>query len=252
MTIREGRADRAVIIHPDGDAVARATAARLLLALQDAQSVRTPLHVCLTGGTVGTKTLSMVASSPLLDLVDWSGVHLWWGDDRFVPRDDEDRNEKQAFDALIEELPIPAENVHAFPASDEAADLEAAVTVARAQLAAWAPDASSSAAWPIFDVTLLGVGPDGHVASLFPGKESLAVTDVAAIGEPDSPKPPPARISLTLPVINASRQVWLVVAGADKADAVAAALQEGSDLPAARVGGHDVTLWLLDAAAAAR
>lgn len=240
-------AARAVVVHPDGDAVARATAARLLLALLDAQAVRNPVHVCLTGGTVGTKTLVEIARSEIRDLVDWTGVHLWWGDDRFVPAGDDDRNAKQARTALIDALPIPAENVHALPASDEAADLDAAVTVARAELSSWAPDGG---AWPVFDVTLLGVGPDGHVASLFPGKATLQVTDVAAVGEPDSPKPPAARVSLTLPALNASRQVWFVVAGADKREAVATVLQGDSDLPAAHVSGQDVTLWLLDAAAA--
>lgn len=238
---------RAVIVYPDADAVARATAARLLLALLDAQAVRPVVHVALTGGTVGTKTLVEVSRSELADLVDWSGVHLWWGDDRFVPAEDDDRNAKQAHAVLIDALPIPAENVHALPASDEAADLDSAVTVARAELASWAPDGGTH---PVFDVTLLGVGPDGHVASLFPGKPTLEVTDVAAVGESDSPKPPPARVSLTLPVLNDSRQVWFVVAGADKQEAVDAVLRGGSDLPAAKVSGRDVTLWLLDAAAA--
>ncbi|GAB2593808.1 6-phosphogluconolactonase [Pseudactinotalea suaedae] len=241
------RADRAVVVHPDADAVARATAARLLLALMDAEAVRTPVHVCLTGGTVGTRTLAEVARSELRDLVDWTGVHLWWGDERFVPAGDDDRNEKQARTALIDALPIPAENVHPLPASDEAADLDAALTLARADLSSHAGDGGP---WPVFDVMLLGVGPDGHVASLFPGKQSLQAMDVAAVGETDSPKPPPARVSLTLPVLNASRQVWFVVAGADKAEAVDAVLRGGSDLPAARVSGQDVTLWLLDAAAA--
>jgi 6-phosphogluconolactonase len=241
--------ERAVIVHPDADAVAKTTAARLLLAVLDAQAVRTPVHVALTGGTVGTKTLSEIARSELVGVVDWTGVHLWWGDERFVPRDDDDRNEKQARAALVDALPIPAENVHALPASDEVADLDAAVTLARAELSSQAHDGGS---WPVFDVTLLGVGPDGHVASLFPGKPSLQVLDVGAVGETDSPKPPPVRVSLTLPVLNASRQVWFVVAGADKRDAVEEVLRGGSDLPAAQVSGQDVTLWLLDSAAAGR
>jgi len=239
--------ERAVVVHPDGDAVARATAARLLLALLDAQAVRRPLHVCLTGGTVGTKTLREVAVSPLRNLVDWTGVHLWWGDERFVDQSSSDRNEGQAREAMIDALDIPEENVHPFPADDGATSLEEAASAFAGVLTAHASDGEP---WPIFDVTLLGVGPDGHVASLFPGRASLGVADRSVVAEPDSPKPPPPRLSLTLPVINASRQVWLVVAGADKRDAVAAALQDGSDLPAARVSGQDVTLWLLDAAAA--
>jgi len=246
VTGKQGRADRAVVVHPDGDAVARATAARLLLSLLDAQAVRRPLHVCLTGGTVGTKVLAEVAGSPLRDLIDWTGVHLWWGDERFVERRSDDRNEGQARAAMIDALPVPERNVHPMP-STETGSLEAAVAAVVDELA---DEALDGAAWPVFDVTLLGVGPDGHVASLFPGKDSLGVTEVGAVGEIDSPKPPPARISLTLPVLNASRQVWFVVAGADKAEAVDAVLHGGSDLPAARVTGQDVTLWLLDAAAA--
>jgi len=239
--------ERAVVVHPDGAAVARATAARLLLALLDAQAVRRPLHVCLTGGTVGTKVLAEVAGSGLRDLIDWTGVHLWWGDERFVERTSGDRNEGQARAALIDTLAVPEENVHPFPADDGGASLDGAALAVAEVLAAHAADGAS---WPVFDVTVLGVGPDGHVASLFPGRSSLDVTDRAVVAEPDSPKPPPARLSLTLPVLNASRQVWFVVAGADKADAVDAVLRGGSDLPAARVCGQDVTLWLLDAAAA--
>lgn len=244
-----GTSERAVIVHADADAVARATAARLLLALIDAQAVRRPLHVCLTGGTVGTATLAAVADSDLKDLVDWTGVHLWWGDERFVERDSDDRNATQARAALIDALPVPDAQVHEVPAADQVDGLEDAASAYRRSLADAADDGAPVAS-PVFDVTLLGVGPDGHVASLFPGKSSLQVLDESAVAEPDSPKPPPARVSLTLPVLNASRQVWFVVAGADKSDAVAAVLRGGSELPAAQVSGRDRTLWLLDAAAA--
>lgn len=247
MSPGSDRSERAVIVHADADAVARATAARLLLALIDAQAVRRPLHVCLTGGTVGTATLAAVAASDLRDLVDWTGVHLWWGDDRFVDRDSDDRNEKQARAALIDALPVPDTQVHAIPAADEVDGLDDAASGYQRALAEAADDGD---AWPVFDVTLLGVGPDGHVASLFPGKASLQVDSDGAVAEPDSPKPPPARVSLTLPVLNASRQVWFVVAGADKGEAVTAVLHGSSELPAAHVSGRDRTLWLLDAAAA--
>lgn len=248
--------ERAVVVHPDGDSVASATAARLLLALLDAQAVRPVVHVALTGGTVGTKTLAAIAGSELRSLIDWTAVHLWWGDERFVEAGSDDRNERQAREALIDTLPIPAANVHPFPATDSPGvdgDLEVAVERFATELAEFGadPDAAEAPGWPVFDVTLLGVGPDGHVASLFPGHDSLAVTGVAVVAEPDSPKPPPRRLSLTLPAINSSRQVWLVVAGQDKAEAVASALG-GSDLPAAQVHGTDVTLWLLDVAAAGR
>jgi 6-phosphogluconolactonase len=246
------RAERAVVVHPDADGLARATAARLLLAVLDAQAVRRPVHLGLTGGTMGGRVLEEVAASELRHLVDWSGVHLWWGDERFVAREDGDRNEVQARTALGDALDVPASNIHPFPATEDASDLDAAAVAFAEELAAHAPDGE---AWPVLDVTLLGVGPDGHVASLFPGHAALDVTDRGVVAEPDSPKPPPQRLSLTRPVLDASRQVWCVVAGADKAEAVATALGQDADapdaLPAARVLGRDVTLWLVDAAAAA-
>ena len=276
-------------MHPDGATLAEATAARLLVRLLDLQSLRSPLHVVLTGGTVGIATLRAVAASPVRDAVDWSGVHLWWGDERFVPADSPDRNERQAREALIDALAIPPDNVHPFPAEGQVPDEHAAAAVYAAELARFSPladeveDETASGgvapasdegtpsevaspgvssptgepavvAVPAFDVVLLGVGPDGHVASLFPGHASLHDESRAVLGEPDSPKPPPHRVSLTFPALRAAREVWLVVAGEDKADAVARA-PAGSpvdETPAAGALGTDRTCWLVDVAAASR
>ena len=93
-------AAREVVVVPDADLLARSTASRLLLAVLDAQSLHSPVHVVLTGGTVGIKTLAAVADDPVRAAVDWSGVHLWWGDERFLPDGDPDRNETQAREAL--------------------------------------------------------------------------------------------------------------------------------------------------------
>ena len=108
---------RVVVVHPDAGVLASATAARLLLHLMDAQSTHKPLHVALTGGTVGIRTLAEIAASPLKDAVAWQDVHLWWGDERFLPAGDPERNETQARDALLDVLPVPAGNVHAVPAA---------------------------------------------------------------------------------------------------------------------------------------
>ena len=234
---------------------ARATAARLLVHLLDEQSTHRPVHVVLTGGTVGIATLTEVAASPLRDAVDWSGVHLWWGDERFLPDGHPDRNETQARRALLAHLDLPAENVHPVPASDARGigSPEESAAAYATSLAAFAPAGPASEAMaPAFDVVLLGVGPDGHVASLFPGHPALDVQDVAAVGVQGSPKPPPERVSLTYPALATAAQVWFVVAGADKAEAVARALA-GDDVvrtPAANVAGRDRTLWLLDLTAA--
>lgn len=249
--------NRTVVVHPDAGTLARATAARLLLHLVDAQSTHRPLHVALTGGGLGTQVLADVAASALRDAVDWTGVHLWWGDERFLPGGDPDRNETQARAALIDALPIPAANVHPMPAADSVATPEAAAEAYGAELAEFAThaDATDDAGPPVpaFDVILLGVGPDGHVASLFPGQDTLEVTDRAVVGVHGSPKPPPDRVSLTYPALEAAAEIWLVVAGADKSDAVGRALA-GDDIrrtPAAGARGRTRTLWLLDTEVAA-
>jgi 6-phosphogluconolactonase len=121
---------------------------------------------------------------------------------------------------------------------------------AQAAAAAYAAELEAAGS-PTFDVLMLGVGPDGHVASLFPGYPQLEVTDAAAVAVHDSPKPPPTRLTLTLPVLARAREIWFVVSGEDKADAVAKALAE-DDIPAARPKGENRTLWLLDEASAAK
>lgn len=250
---------RVVVVHPDAATLARATAARLLLRLIDAQSTHRPLHVALTGGTVGIATLAEVATSPLRDAVDWTGVHLWWGDERFLPAGDPERNETQARDALLDALTIPEGNVHPMPAADAAATPEEAATAYAADLARFAAagtpgegavsdDAGPEV--PAFDVVLLGMGPDGHVASLFPGHDALGVLDRTVVGVHGSPKPPPERVSLTFPALEAADEIWVVAAGAEKADAVARALAGDDGTPAASAVARTRTLWLLDAAAA--
>lgn len=244
---------RAIVVHPDAEALAAATAERLLLRLVDAQSVRRPLHVGLTGGGMGGRVLAGVASSRLRDLVDWTGVHVWWGDERFLPAGDPERNETQARALLLDALPLPPENVHPVPPAGEAATADDAALAYAAELARFAAETDDAGpAVPSFEVLLLGVGPDGHVASLFPGQTTLDVTDRTTAGVHDSPKPPPDRVSLTFPAIEAADEVWLVVSGPDKADAVARALGGGDphDVPAAAAKGRARTLWLLDVAAA--
>ncbi|MBT0995068.1 6-phosphogluconolactonase [Cellulomonas sp. DKR-3] len=244
-------AQREVVVHPDAEVLAQATAARLLTTLVDAQSHRAPLHVVLTGGTVGIRTLAAVAASPVRDAVDWSGVHLWWGDERFLADGEADRNETQAREALITPLgdALPAANVHAVPAlSTQVATTQDAAAAYDEELAAWAPE---GALVPTFDVLLLGMGPDGHVASLFPGHPEVEASGTAAIGVQDSPKPPPLRVSLTFDAIRSAREVWVVAAGAEKAGAVASALASApvSTTPAAGALGRERTLWLVDVAA---
>jgi len=246
--------NRFVIVHSNAQTLADVTAARWLLRIVDAQAHRRPLHYALTGGTMGIAVLESALRSPLVNAVDWSGVHLWWGDERFVKDGDPDRNEQQARDALLGPLVkaglLPEDNIHAIPAKDKwrSTPAEAAETYAQELAKFAAPDSPV----PDFDVVMLGMGPDGHVASLFPEYGETLYDAGVTVSITDSPKPPPERVSLTFPSINSAREVWLIVAGAEKAEKAAEALAGGiiDDVPAAGVHGRFRTLWLLDTAAA--
>jgi len=234
----KGRPVERVIVLPNADLTARAAGMRLLLTLIDAQSLRAPQHVALTGGTMGIAMLAAIADDPLAGAVDWSHVHLWWGDERFAP--DADRNATQAREAWIDALPIPPANVHEVARPSEAADVDEAAAAYAAELAGVR-----------FTVVVLGVGPDGHVASLFPGHREIEIDGLGAIPVRNSPKLPPLRVSLTRESLCNTDELWFVVAGGEKADRVAEAMRPGDvPLPAARVRGA-ATIWLLDAAAAA-
>jgi 6-phosphogluconolactonase len=245
-----------VIVVPDARLLADTVAARTVTALLDAQAARGSAHLVVTGGTIGIAALAAIADAPGRDAVDWGQIHIWWGDERFVPADDNDRNEKQAREALLRHLMLDPEKVHVIPprGGDFDDDVDAAAADHARELA---DQADGDGFGPAFDVLMLGVGPDGHIASLFPGLPGITVTNERAIGVVDSPKPPPLRISMTLPVLNGARQVWLVASGSGKAEAVAKALAPdlppGEDrLPAGQVRGTAATLWLLDREAAAR
>jgi 6-phosphogluconolactonase len=249
-----GRPVPDVVVEPDADLLARAVAAALVARLAAAQAVHGTATVVLTGGGVGTAVLEHVAAlaaEPARERVDWTAVDVWWGDERFVPADDDERNEKAARRALLDPVGVPAERIHAMPPSDGPfAEPEEAADWYAAQLAAAAPD---DEVLPRLDVLLLGMGGEGHVASIFPGSPA-ASDERPVVAVRDCPKPPPTRVSLGFSAINAAEEVWLIVAGEAKADAVAEALTgTGADpLPAARVHGRRATRWLLDAAASSR
>jgi 6-phosphogluconolactonase len=243
-----------IVIEPDAERLARAVAEALVARLATAQVLRGTASVVLTGGTIGIDVLERVAglaAEPVRETVDWGRVDVWWGDERFVPADDDDRNEKAARRALLDAVGVDPTRVHAMPPSDgEFAEPEDAAAWYAEQLAAAAGDEGAA---PRFDVLLLGMGPEGHVASIFP--DSPAIDDQRpVVAVRDCPKPPPTRISLGYAAIGAADEVWVVVAGEGKAEAVARALSgaEPRELPAAGVHGIRATRWLLDAAAAAR
>ena len=237
--------------YPDSATLVAAAGDRLVEAITDAIDTRGTAQIVLTGGGTGIGLLKRVGERG--ENIDWSKVHLYWGDDRFVPEDDDERNYKQAREALLDHIDIPADNVHPMAASggEFGDDLDAAAQDYARVLAANASDGQPA---PDFDVHLLGMGPEGHINSLFPDTPAVRETDRLVLGVPDSPKPPPQRITLTLPAIQRSREVWLVVSGDGKADAVAAAIggAKPEDVPSAGAVGRDATVWLLDEGAASK
>lgn len=230
-----------VEVRDDEDAVALAVADALVSRL----AAPGPHHVVLTGGGVGTRVLAVLASRS--SSVDWTRVHVWWGDERFLGSGDPDRNETGARAALLDLVPIPEDQVHAMPA-DTGQGAPAAAADYADELARHSDDGFV----PDFDVLLLGMGPEGHVASLFPGMPALHASG-STVPIENSPKPPPTRVSLTLAAIRAAREVWVVAAGEAKAEAAAAAIDDrtpAEDVPAAGARGRESTIFWLDRAAA--
>lgn len=234
--------------------MAQAAAARLITRIVDAQAARGWASVVLTGGRNGNALLAALRSAPARDAIDWSRLDLWWGDERFLPEGDPDRNDTQARAALLDSVPLDPARVHTMPVSGGAygTDADAAAAAYAQELAAVARPENHGAV-PTFDVLLLGLGPDTHVASLFPEHPAVRETERTVVGVHGAPKPPATRISLTLPAIRSAREVWLLAAGEDKAKAAAIALSGPGELqvPAAGAYGRARTLWLLDSAAAA-
>ncbi len=225
-------------ILPNADELAQAIADRLTTLVTDLQAQGGTPRVVLTGGTIAAATYGRIDA----DSADWPDVEFWFGDERFVPEGHADRNDQQARDAFLDR--VGATRVHSVAGND--CSLSAAE--AADQYAASLPDEP-------FDLVLLGVGPDGHVASLFPGFEQLHEDDRDCVEVFDSPKPPPVRISMTFPALNHTESVWFLVSGQEKSDAVARArADEGTidETPARGVRGRQETLWLLDEPAASR
>ena len=227
-------------VYETPQALATAAAHDLVDAIARSQAAGGTPAICLTGGTVADRVHHEVARLGATSAVDWNAVEFWWGDERFVETTSPERNALQAHSAFLDVLGVPARHIHAMPSTGSSCSVEEG---ARAYAAEFARREEP------FLVTMLGMGPDGHVASLFPGKPGLESEEATAIAVVGSPKPPPQRISLTLPALNDAEAVWLFVTGADKALAVADALS-GPDLPAGRVHGRSETVWFLDRDAA--
>ena len=229
-------------------------AARLVTRLVDASAARGHASLVLTGGGIGTAILAELAAAPALGAVDWKHLDIWWGDERFLPSGHPERNETGAREALLRHVDTDPRRVHRMPGTDgpDGDDPEAAAARYAAQLrAATRPEDHGPV--PTFDVLLLGIGPDAHVASLFPGMPAL-YEERPVVAVRGAPKPPPTRLSLTLPAIQCAREVWILAAGQEKARAVRLALSGSGpvQVPAAGARGRQRTLFLLDRSSASQ
>ncbi|WP_236791217.1 6-phosphogluconolactonase [Amycolatopsis sp. GM8] len=244
-----------VVVYANPELLAAAVAARLVTRLVDLQAAKGTASLVLTGGSTGIAVLEQLHRSPARDAVDWSRLDLYWGDDRFVPASDGERNEKQARAALLDHVPVDPKRVHAMAPSDgEFGDDVDAAAAGYARVLAENALPEDHGDVPAFDITLLGLGGEGHTASVFPESPAVHETERSVVAVRNCPKPPPTRISLTLPAIRRSHDVWLLTTGEAKADAVALALSGAGEvqLPVAGARGERRTLWLVDRAAAAK
>lgn len=229
----------------DPAAVALATADRFIEIAQRAIAERGVFRVALSGGGTPKQVYPLLLEPERRDAVDWSLVEFFWGDERSVPPDHPESNFGVAYGMLISHLPgVRADRIHRMQA--EAADIDAAAMSYESELRL-ALDARGDEP-PVLDLIWLGMGPDGHTASCFPGTDALEVTDRWVVGN-WVPAQDTWRMTLTFPVINAADRVLFVVTGADKAPALGRIRAGGSGLPAERVDGEQVE-WLIDAAAA--
>ncbi len=208
-----------------------------------------PFALNLAGGSTPKRVYELLASAAFKSYIDWTKVHLFWGDERCVPFDHKDSNCRMVLEALIAHVPIPPDNVHRMPVEsgppEKAAELYEdelqRFYSARYGITALDP------ARPLFDVTLLGLGTDGHTASLFPGTAALEERKAwatAVVGVKSE-----ARVSLTYPVLESSAAILFLVAGAEKRTALAGVLGKNLALPAARLKTDAPILWFVDRAA---
>ncbi len=240
-----------VYVHPDRAALEQDAAERFIRRMTQVVDDFDEGNVILTGGTVGIGLLAAINASARRDTVPWDRITFWWGDERWVPKHHPDRNELQAREALLDHVPVDPARVHPFAASDEGLTLDEAADRYAEELAAAAPP---HLPLPPFDIVYLGVGPDGHIASIFPNSSAVRERERSVLPVRNSPKPPPERLTLTLPVINSAARVIVMLAGADKASALGLALAGASsdEVPLAAVHGRRKMTIEVDEAAAAQ
>lgn len=241
---------RALHVHANADTLNQAVADQIATLSAQAISRHGSFFVALSGGSTPRRLYQLLSSPAYTDHIDWPQVHIFFGDERCVPHDHPDSNFRMADEALLAHVPIPAQQIHAIP-TDASAAGDNAASYERVLRDCLPHD--NSGGWPQFDLVLLGLGPDGHTASLFPDTAILRERQRAAaavyVDKLDA-----WRISLTLPTLEQARQLLFMVTGSDKAEIVRHALQPLPDdaiLPVQRLQPGGSVDWHIDRAAAA-
>jgi 6-phosphogluconolactonase len=237
-----------IIVLPDAEAVQQQAAERIVALARERVAATGRFVMVLSGGSTPQGLYRRLAQAPLRDQMPWAQIWVLWGDERYVPADHPDSLLAMARATLLDHAPIPPEQV--FPIATNYADPAEAASAYERQVRVLLDRNDNQ-----FDLVLLGMGPDGHTASLFPRHPALmAPEDTLVVDVADSPKPPPQRISLTYAALNRAAHILVLVTGADKAAAVRAALRGSYDpqhVPIQGVAPHRGTItWMLDVAAA--
>lgn len=233
-----------VHVFPDLQALSAAAAEALAAVAREAVSEQGRFTLALAGGSTPRGLYEALATG-YRDSFAWSALHVFWGDERFVSPDEPASNQRMAREALLSRVPVPPSQVHPFPT---------ALPDARAAAAAYETELRLvfTGDWPRFDLILLGLGDDGHTASLFPGSPAIAESQRwVTLGE--APTQPRTRLTLTLPVLNHAARVWFLVSGASKREALRRALSRAEPLAACPAAGVQPTdgelVWWVDQAA---
>ncbi|MDI3340132.1 MAG: 6-phosphogluconolactonase [Sphaerobacter sp.] len=240
--------EQTVVVVPDADALAQAAAHRFVEIAREEIARHGRFTVALSGGSTPRALYRLLAQEP--EAIDWARVHVFWGDERTVPPDHEQSNYRMAREALLDHVPIPRDQIHRIEAERDPAEAAARYAATLADVFGLEPGAM-----PVFDLVLLGVGTDGHTASLFPGTRAVQVQDTPVV-ENEVPQLNTVRITLTVPVITQAANILVLAAGADKAPAIRRALEapyapEQTPAQVIRSARGNV-VWLLDAEAASQ
>jgi len=231
-----------VEVAKDPEALAHRVAQRIT---DLAANSRGRFAICLSGGSTPRRLYQLLAENPYRDALPWERVHWFWGDERFVPWDHPDSNYGMVRAAMLARAPVPPENIHGIPTKGTP---EQAARAYERVLKSYYGTETLDPSRPLFDIEILGLGPDGHTASLFPGTIVLEERQrwvIEVVGAK-----PEARITLTYPPLEGSRHTAFLVAGADKREVLARALAGDSALPAARLRPLGELIWFVDEAAA--